>query len=143
MKHEIRALLKNAGTFDDIFVVLFNLFKEVRLDSPRLGYVSGIVSSDGPEKITRNLERLSIYSIKVGHKYKFPVFSSGDIFGPELMARVLKDGPDERAFQKFWREILETGFISDIFMTPEWERSVGAADEHEIAKKLKLQIHYL
>lgn len=36
-----------------------------------------------------------------------------------------------------------TSESTDIFMTPRWEQSGGAADEHDTALALKLRIHYL
>lgn len=44
---------------------------------------------------------------------------------------------------KFWRDILESGHVTDIFMTPRWEQSKGAIDEHEAAKQLGIKIHYM
>lgn len=42
-------------------------------------------------------------------------------------------------FTEFWRKVFSSGNITD----PRWEKSEGATDEHETAKKLDLAIHYL
>lgn len=33
--------------------------------------------------------------------------------------------------------------MTDIFMAPDWEKSIGAADEYETANGLGLTIHYI
>lgn len=43
----------------------------------------------------------------------------------------------------FWREIFKSGHVTDVFMTPRWEKSKGAVDEYKTAQKIGLTIHYL
>jgi len=108
----------------------------------KLGYVSGIITSDGPKLVKRNIERLGSHTERLRQKHPFPIFSAADIFTQEVFERVgAFDLPSHR-FLKFWREILGSGWVTDIFMTPRWEHSQGAKDEHEAAKELKLNIHY-
>ncbi len=38
---------------------------------------------------------------------------------------------------------MECGYITDIFMTPRWEHSEGARDEHKNAIKAGMTIHYV
>ncbi len=109
----------------------------------RLGYVSGIISSDGPKNIARNVKKLEEYTERLREKNNFPIFSAADIFYSELFLRINGKDLKDHHFLKFWREILESGYVTDIFMTPGWERSIGAKDEHETARKMGIKIHYL
>jgi len=38
---------------------------------------------------------------------------------------------------------IRSSYVTDIFMTPGWQRSKGAIAEHRIAKTKKIKIHYL
>ena len=49
----------------------------------------------------------------------------------------------EHHFVQFWKMILKSGHITDIFMTPRWEISRGAKVEYITAKKLKIKIHFV
>jgi hypothetical protein len=76
------------------------------------------------------------------------IFSSVDLFyGNEFYNQIedtrLPYKERRTAFIGFYREILQNSFITDIFMTPRWQKSEGATDEHETAKKQKLTIHYV
>lgn len=110
----------------------------------RLGYASGIISSDGPVRLQVNIKRLVVYTERIRSRIDFPIFSPTDIFSYEVFDKLKRDGklPPQKDFIQFWRVILESG-ITDIFMTPRWRNSEGSIDEYNTALKLGIKIHDL
>jgi hypothetical protein len=49
----------------------------------------------------------------------------------------------EQHFQNFWRGILGSGHVTDIFLTPRWKESRGATDEFQTATTLGIEVHDL
>ena len=141
--------LKNIGSLGELLPAVREVLDSVKiqvegLERKRIGYVSGIISSDGPDKIQENIERLKRFTDTVRSAYQFPVFSATDIFTDEIYQRCSKDRPLLNAdFIQFWRNLLEAGLVTDVFMTPRWEESEGATDEHSIAEQEGLNIHYI
>ncbi len=141
--------IKDSTTLTHVAEGLIKVFKEVRTaeKSEKLGYVSGIITSDGNKKIKDNMNRLEKYTIALRNKLSFPVFSGVDVFEDRVYSKL-----EEREFARemrqnhfieFWRKVLRSGHITDIFMTPRWEESEGARDEMDIAKKQKIEIHFI
>jgi hypothetical protein len=71
------------------------------------------------------------------------MFSSPDIFSEGVYRKINAHLLSSEDFQPFFRNVLSSGHITDVFMAPRWETSQGASDEHETAKRLRLTIHYL
>lgn len=75
------------------------------------------------------------------------MFSAIDVFSSEIYERLaewkLPFNEREVKARSFWRKILKSGHVTDIFMTPRWEKSKGATDEHKTAKEIGLKIHYI
>lgn len=109
----------------------------------KVGYVAGIITSDGPEYIARNIQKLEEYTERIGDEIDFPVFSAADVFSKDLLDRLHARSLPAQTWFDFWRAILGSGEVTDIFMTPRWKDSLGARDEHETAQKLGIAIHYL
>lgn len=109
--------------------------------------MAGIINSDGPEYSEINREKLANHVEKLRKIHKFPMFTAIDVFPLEIYNNLeewkLSFEEREEKVRNFWREILKSGHVTDIFMTPRWEKSKGASDEHETAKKIGLKIHYV
>ncbi len=149
MLKKIGTALKNATTLHHVkkeLVKLLEITKNKNGDI-QIGYVAGILNSDGPAHIEKNRRKLATYTEKLRQIHEFPIFSNVDIFSNEVYNRLeewrLSLEEREAKARLFWREILESGHITDIFMTPRWDKSKGATDEHETAKKIGLKIHYV
>lgn len=136
-----------ANTLDEVKTSLLNLLEKVRKNNPHLGYVSGIISSDGEEYIARNKQILSLYTLKISLENNMPTFSTVDIFSKALLERTkllnLPVTEREQKLRNFWEEVLSSGLITDIYFTPRWRRSTGAKLEHQVAKKHGLTLHYV
>lgn len=139
--------IKKATNLNQIYTLLITVLEEYVDHKPhKLGYVAGIVTSDGPDNINNNVKILKKFTNKIRKRNNFPIFSSTDAFSKKSIRKLdeMKLPPEkiEEEFWKFWRKILTSGYITDIFMTPGWDRSRGAQDEHKTAKKAGLKIHY-
>lgn len=150
MKELIRMHVEKATNLDKVFIGMLACFEMLRKRNPlehRLGYVAGIITSDGPDHTMRNIEKLAEYTHKLRIALGFPVFSATDIFSVALFAKLQEMGlpPSEREAQfiDFWRRILTSGHVTDILMTPRWEVSAGATDEHKTAMDRGIQVHYV
>ena len=109
--------------------------------------MAGIISSDGPQYFEINRKKLANHTKKLRIIHKFPIFSAIDVFSTDVYMRLkemtLSFEKREVKMRFFWREILKSGYITDIFMTPRWDKSNGAVDEHKTAKIIGLTIHYV
>lgn len=149
MKQKIRTAIKSSTNLKHVEKAIINLLHEIKKENPkkRVGYVAGIVTSDGEDHMQRNIDRLAALTEKLRIKVSFPIFSSVDIFGDGIYDQIedfhLERTLREKAFVDFWRNILRSGHITDVYMTPRWDESRGARDEHETAKQMGIRIHYV
>ncbi len=123
--------------------IFINILTDTRRRWPRLGVISGVVSSEGREHIPRNMQTLREHEGIIRSEVDYPVFSCADVFSPKVYAQIALDGLTNQSFIEFWQRVFEEGKITDVFMTPRWEISEGARDEFETATRLGLQIHML
>lgn len=149
MREKIVKVVKSSKNLNSIREAIVMLFEAIRKETgeKRIGYVAGIIGSDGPEKMQENRDKLIVHTEKIRGEQKYPIFSSTDIFTKEVYDQLEEIKLEwllrRQFFIKFWREVLEQGKFTDIFMTPRWEESEGAIDEYETAKRLGITIHYV
>ncbi len=143
MKNKLRKSVTNVTNLGEVQTKVIEVLKTIREGNARIGYVSGIITSDGGENIGANLKRLSQYTEKIRKQQNFPVFSSTDVFTEEIFSKIKAERYAQDCWHSFWREILESKHITDIFMTPRWEKSRGAKVEHKTAKELGITLHYI
>jgi len=146
MKEKITEAVKESNSLTQVRDALFDVFKEYRAAGhDRIGYVSGVVTSDGPAEIPNNIRRLSSFTDRTRKKYPFPIFSATDVFDDKLFRRLDAAGFVNDDWIAFWKEVLgaEEKFVTDMFMTPRWEKSRGATDEHRTAQEMGMIIVYI
>lgn len=146
MREQIVIALAGLRSLEVMRNELHSIFSNIQAQGhARIGYVSGIVSSDGPEHVSRNIQRLGVYTEYVGSLYTIPVFSAADVFTGEIIRDLHKVGYTNEGFIKFWREVLAPPerFVTDMFMTPRWEESLGARDELALAQEAGIALHYI
>lgn len=149
MEKNIGPALRNAKTLLHVKKELVKLFETTKKkkDICKIGYVAGIISSDGPKYFEINRKRLANYVKKLRRIHKFPMFSAVDVFSDNIYAQLeemaLSFAEREEKMRSFWGKILRSGHVTDIFMTPRWDKSKGATDEHRIAKRIGIAIHYI
>lgn len=142
MKSLICKTICNVSSLSEAEKNLISLFAEIRKTEERIGYVAGIINSDGQEFVKTNIEKLDKFTDVIRGNNNFPIFSSIDIcLHAKLWDKI--QPVTEATWLKFWQNILNNGYVTDIFMTPRWEKSVGATDEFNTAKRHGLKIHYV
>ena len=143
MHQKLKPYLTNIHNLDSIQAAVDRFLREYEPDrvDKRVGYVSGIISSDGPEHIAQNTERLARYAHYLRSLHDFPIFAYTDIFTDQIYGRVGAERLSSDEWLIFWRKILNLGHVTDIFMTPRWDVSLGAQDEYKTAQELGLRIH--
>jgi len=143
---EIAKAVEKSNSLVEVREALFNLFARYRqAGCKRIGYVSGAITADGRENIPKNIAKLASFTGQIRLGCGFPVFSATDVFDDKLFKRLDAAGFVNADWEIFWREVLggEQMFVTDMFMTPGWERSRGATDEHRVAQKTGMAIVYL
>ena len=148
MHKNIGPALKSAKTLNHVREELIKLFKVTKNGkTTKVGYVAGVMYSEGLEFAQTNLKKLSSHAEKLRKTLDFPMFTAVDVFPPEVYKNLeeweLPFDRREAKVRDFWRQILKSGHITDIFMTPRWDKSKGATDEHKTAKEIGLRIHYI
>ena len=145
----MRALLRDyshaVSTFDDAHAHAVSVFRKFRKEYayPRLGYVAGPLPSQG------SLDAGEHYRVHVelagvlGQRFPFPICTMQDMFSPETLLRLKEKGFTSKHYADFARNVLQSGYVTDVFMAPGWEESKTALVEHEAAKQFGLSIHYI
>lgn len=141
IERRILGAIQQANVLEEVQTAISDVLQE--LSGGRIGYVSGIVTSDGAGKVEENLQRLKDFARKMRERFGFPIFSPSDVFPKDILGRIQENGATNNDFVEFWRALLNSGHITDIFMTPRWQESHGATDEHQIAQEKGLKVHYL
>ena len=139
----IEETVRNASSIDEVKTLLISLLRKIRQDSNRIGYVAGLITSEGPENIDKNVRRLVKFTSDIRSENNFPIFASTDVISDALFKKIGADAIKSGDWEKFWRAVLAQGGVTDVFMTPRWEISRGATDEYNTAKSLGLQIHFV
>jgi hypothetical protein len=146
MRERIGLAVKNAKSIAEVKEGVLLVLKELKNQgNRRIGYVSGLITSEGSENMAKNVQRLVKFTDFVRSQNNFPIFSPTDVVSDELFERLGLEEFQKTDWEKFWRDILgtEEKYVTDMFMTPRWEASRGASDEHAVAKEVGMQIHYL
>lgn len=146
MKEKIADAVKMSNSLAQVRDSLLGVFREYRLAGHnRIGYVSGAITADGRENIPKNIARLERFTEQIRTQREFPVFSATDVFDDELFKRLDALGFKNENWITFWQEVLgsEEKFVTDMFMTPRWQKSRGATDEHDVATRVGMTIYYI
>jgi hypothetical protein len=134
--------VRTANSLSEVEASLVVALQESRRNTDRLGYVSGIITSDGPENIGKNIKLLSKRTEILRSQHSFPLFSATDVFNDEVFAKINAHEIPTQGWLSFWRNVLSSGHVSHVIMTPRWELSTGALDEFDTARRLGLTIEY-
>jgi hypothetical protein len=134
----------------DTLPVLAKLFRELTRQKLVVVYVAGAVSADGEDKIAENIKTLQSYCDTLNKELEAAsgyAFTSSDILTPkvyrELGLATMPVMDREIAIQDLFDKVLELGVVTDMYLTPGWERSKGAQREYETATRLQIPIHFL
>ena len=143
MVSEIKKSALEATSINDLEHKLKIVLRKYFNESKRVGYVSGVITSDGPDMISRNVSVLQTHANQLREIHSFCIFSPTEVFTKPVMENINMRRLTSKDLQKFWRNVLGAGYVTDVFMTPRWELSNGAKDELFTAQQLKLRVHYI
>lgn len=139
----------HANTLDDLEQRVLSTLADYHNErgNGHIGFVSGIINSDGPEKRDGNLEALQRRTEAIRRRTSAPTFSAFDIMPADTQMRftdinTLSHESRMARIRSFWNTILTSGYITDIFFTPGWERSTGSVQEFLTALGAHIAIHF-
>ncbi|MDO8752125.1 MAG: DUF4406 domain-containing protein [Candidatus Wolfebacteria bacterium] len=154
----MRSLLRDysdvASTFHDAHAHAVSVFRKFRKEYayPRLGYVAGPLPSQGsldagePASPAKRGEHHRVHvelAGVLGQQFAFPLCTMQDMFPPQALLRLKDKGFTSKHYADFARNVLQSGYVTDVFMAPGWEESKTARAEHEAAKQFGLNVHYV
>lgn len=113
-----------------------------RLGQPRIGLVSGPITADGPANVSRNIHTLLRHARYLEEANGIPIVAAPYVFTESVYERIRVHEIAEPRFHDFWRAVLRSGRVTDVYMVDGWDRSNGAMDEFRVASELGLAIHY-
>lgn len=143
MRDRISFAVAHAKNLDEVQELLTSLFRNLKEEGNllRVGVIAGVLSADGPEYLDQNIKRLETYTDYIRSRHTFPIFSPTDIFTPEMYERLDAKTVND-SYGQFWENILLSGVVTDIFMTPRWDKSSNARRKHELAQQQNVRVHY-
>ena len=145
MRAKLRDYSDLVSTFDDAYghaISVLRLFRN-GYAYPQIGCVVGPLTSDGPEHVKENRRVLVELAGVLGSMFSFPVCTMQDLFSVATLRRLKDKGYTSRHYTEFACEILKSGYITDVFMSPRWEKSKSARAEHDAAERFGITIHYI
>src|SRR5258708_4037849 len=104
MKKLIVPAMTEVRPLEDINQEMLVVFEQSKKLDPegRIGYVSGIITSKGRDKISIYIKRLAKYTEHVRSQQPFPIFSPTDIFTKKIYDQTMSIQLPGQEFQKFW-----------------------------------------
>ena len=149
MIDRISEAIAGVQSLQEVQSALLGLVSNVRANGVgRMGVISGIVSSEGMDKIPQNMARLQVYTVLMNKRYPdAQFFSAADVFTTAVYGNLsefqLPKPEIDYVFMEFWKGILGSGFITDVAFTPRWRRSMGAKDEHATVTELSIPHQFI
>ena len=106
-------------------------------------FVTGVITSDGPEHVEENRKKLFTATECIRSKTDGFVFCWEHIFTDGVKARINYNEIPYEDFLVCSKDIIESCVLTDVYMTYGWERSTGARLEHDTALTKKIPVHYI
>ena len=131
--------------FEDAYGHVVHVLRKFRQEYhyPQIGYVSGVLTSDGPYRVLDNREELIRLAGVLQEMHHFPIFTLQDAFTPETLRRLKEAGHTSRHYTDLATQVLQSGHITDVFFAPRWEDSSAARMERDAAERFGLRINYI
>lgn len=137
--------LNKARNIDEVCESLDQYLQIWQQKHPERGinFVIGVITSEGKEKEEGNRQRLKRYTEIIRKQSKGFTFCWEDIFVSEIRKNIQADSISYEKFLECSQTIVGGGYISDIYLTPRWEKSLGARLEHKVAQEKGIRLHFL
>lgn len=145
MRNHLRDAAGLIRNFDEAHAHIVHVLRTFRNEYyyPRIGYVSGVVTSDGPHRVLDNREELIRLAGVLQEMHHFPIFTLQDAFTSDTLRRLKEAGHTSRHYTDLATQVLQSGHITDVFFAPRWEDSFTARVEHDVAGRFRLRITYI
>ncbi len=114
MNNYILDVMSNVEHLDHVYEKMLLAFKNAKKkkNAKRIGYVAGIIGSEGPEHVENNLKKLMDYTMTIRKKHDFPIFSATDVFKETGLLETLQ----EMKLSRNEREVLFITFGERFFL---------------------------
>lgn len=139
LKNMFKSETSRAKGHMEVCNAVCNVVNIIASSEMKFAFVSGIISGDGPQHIDRNMAILESFTNHLRDDFSIPVMSATDVFHRDLLDQYRTEGKPQWAV--FWRKVLKSG-VGTLVMTPRWEASFGAIDEHKFALDYGIKIDY-
>lgn len=143
LMHQDLTAPKTIKTIAELEAFIIGRLRAIHKEYRHLGYVSGIIAAEGAERIPYNTVRLQTYLDALRTEESFPLFAATEVFTADVKRAISAHLLSLEDHVAFWRSIIGSGDVTDIYMTPRWEIAPGARDEHDYAKQLGIRVHYV
>ena len=145
MRSHLRDAAGLVRNFEDAYGHIVHALRKFRneYNYPRIGYVSGILTSEGPHRVLQNREELIRLAGVLQEMHHFPIFTLQDIFTPETLRLLKEAGHTSLHYTDLATQVLQSGHITDTFFAPRWKISPTVCLEHDAAERFGLKIHYI
>lgn len=142
----LRSHVDEVGSLDIIQETVLQLLQrecECR-NGARLAFVSGPVTAHGLQFVPFNLRRLEVYTEFVAeHQPELLVFSAASVFTFRHLEALERNGFQNEDFMEFWARVLRWSNVVHVFFAPDWDKSIGAQAEFEIAQERLLPVSFI
>lgn len=137
---EIKSASDNAKDFNELSQIGIEVLKALPKGTI---VVCGPVSTGGLGSIEKNLKLLNdtVHQFIENGESVFDQTPFEDVI--KSLRQELQDTDGTKTLEQFYLPLFESGYISETRFLPDWESSIGATWEHNIAKKLGIKITYL
>lgn len=140
LKLMFREETRRAADLKGVCISVCRIVRVVSGSEGGFAFVSGMISSDGPKLIDRNMNILSESTDHVRGISPKPVTSASDIFHKELLAK-FRETTTQEQWDLLWKNVLDSG-INQLIVIPRWNFSRGAKVEHDHAIRKGIPVEY-
>lgn len=130
-------LLKETNTIPEITQQIIPFLRSQHTKD--LGFVTGILTSDGLDKLPHHKDQLLRFTQKIRQEVEYPVFSFPEIFAEQRREQIGYYTANADEIKLFCRALITKSGVTKVFFTPGWERSSGCQDEYRIAFESGIQ----
>ena len=135
--------LEFCQNLEGVFSALAEHLAEVH-KGKKVAYISGIITSDGPDCVVRNIQNLRRYAEDFSCQKDLYVVSPVDVLNKVVLTRLQRTNEyRETDYRNFWKSVLESKLIDMLVMTPRWSKSQGAVIEYRTATTTNIEVIFI
>jgi hypothetical protein len=132
----------SARTLDTIADAAIKDLTELSQKYRRIGYVCGILTSDGMQFKDDNKALLRLYTAQISKSVNYPIFCAATLANDKIEAKIARYNQFD-VNHKLWDRVMRSGLVTDMFMAPRWYLSTGSRVEFSAAVDEEMAIHHV